>query len=68
MTGVPAHDLATILNRDGIAIRSGHHCAQPLHRSLGLAASARASLAFYNTAEEIDLLAASIARAREVLA
>ena len=66
LRGVPPHDLATILDRDGIAIRSGHHCAEPLHRRFGLSASARASLAFYNTAEEIDLLAASIARAREV--
>jgi cysteine desulfurase/selenocysteine lyase len=65
--GVPAHDLATILDREGVAIRSGHHCAEPLHRRLGLAASARASLAFYNTADEIDRLAAGIARAREVL-
>jgi cysteine desulfurase / selenocysteine lyase len=64
VAGIPAHDLATIVDRDGIAIRSGHHCAEPLHRRFGLAASARASLAFYNTAEEIDLLAASIARAR----
>jgi cysteine desulfurase / selenocysteine lyase len=68
VAGVPAHDLATILDRDGVAIRSGHHCCQPLHRSLGLAASARASLAFYNTADEIDRLAAGIARARELLA
>jgi cysteine desulfurase/selenocysteine lyase len=65
---VPAHDLATILDRDGVAIRSGHHCAEPLHTQLGVPASARASLAFYNTAEEIDLLVAAVARAREVLA
>jgi cysteine desulfurase / selenocysteine lyase len=64
--GVPPHDLATIVDRDGIAIRSGHHCAEPLHRALGVTASARASLALYNTAEEIDALAASVARAREV--
>jgi len=66
--GVPAHDLATILDRDGIAIRSGHHCAEPLHRQLGLSASARASLAFYNAPDDVDRLVAGIARAREVLA
>ena len=66
VAGVPPHDLASIVDRDGIAIRSGHHCAEPLHRRFGLAASARASLAFYNTADEIDALAASVARAREV--
>jgi cysteine desulfurase / selenocysteine lyase len=65
--GVPAHDLATILDRDGVAIRSGHHCCQPLHRAFGLAASARASLALYNTADDIDRLAAGIAHAREVM-
>ncbi len=64
--GVSPHDLATVLDRDGIAIRSGHHCAEPLHRSLGVASSARASLALYNTPEEIDLLVAGLARAREV--
>jgi cysteine desulfurase/selenocysteine lyase len=66
VAGVPAHDLASIVDRDGIAIRSGHHCAEPLHRRFGLAGSARASLAFYNTVEEVDLLVASIARAQEV--
>lgn len=66
VAGVPAHDLATIADRDGIAIRSGHHCAEPLHRRFGLPVSARASLAFYNTPEEIDQLIASIARAQEV--
>ncbi len=64
--GVSPHDLATVLDRDGIAIRSGHHCAEPLHRSLGVPSSARASLALYNTPEEIDLLVAGLARAREV--
>jgi cysteine desulfurase / selenocysteine lyase len=49
-----ANDLATLLDQSGIAIRSGHHCTQPLHRYLNLAASARASLYFYNTTAEID--------------
>jgi cysteine desulfurase/selenocysteine lyase len=56
LDGVHPHDVATIVDREGIAIRSGHHCAQPLHTRLGLDASVRASLAFYNTAEEIDAL------------
>jgi cysteine desulfurase / selenocysteine lyase len=52
--GVHANDLATLLDQEGIAIRSGHHCTQPLHRILNAAGSARASLYFYNTREEID--------------
>jgi cysteine desulfurase/selenocysteine lyase len=52
---VHANDLSTLLDQEGIAIRSGHHCTQPLHRHLGLPASARASLSFYNTREEIDI-------------
>jgi cysteine desulfurase / selenocysteine lyase len=52
--GLHAHDLSTLLDQDGIAIRSGHHCTQPLHRAVGAAATARASLYFYNTTTEID--------------
>jgi cysteine desulfurase / selenocysteine lyase len=52
--GIHAHDLATLLDQSGVAIRSGHHCTQPLHRLLGLNATARASLYFYNTTAEID--------------
>lgn len=52
--GIHANDLSTLLDNEGIAIRSGHHCTQPLHRILGAAGSARASLYFYNTREEID--------------
>ncbi|RUR72561.1 hypothetical protein PCC6912_62050 [Chlorogloeopsis fritschii PCC 6912] len=52
---VHANDLSTLLDQEGIAIRSGHHCTQPLHRYLGAAATARASLSFYNTREEIDV-------------
>lgn len=52
--GIHASDLATLLDREGIAIRSGHHCTQPLHRLLDASGSARASLYFYNTREEID--------------
>ncbi len=52
---VHANDLSTLLDQEGVAIRSGHHCTQPLHRFLGLPGTARASLSFYNTREEIDV-------------
>jgi len=52
---VHANDLATLLDQEGVAIRSGHHCTQPVHRHLGIAATARVSLSFYNTREEIDI-------------
>ena len=64
--GIHPHDIGTILDAGGIAIRAGHHCAQPLMARLGLAATARASLALYNTREDIDALAAGIRRAIEV--
>lgn len=60
------HDLATVLDRQGIAIRAGHHCAMPLHRRLGLAASARASLYLYNRPEDVDALVAGLAEARAI--
>ncbi len=60
-----AHDIAQELDRDGIAVRAGHHCTQPLHRRLGITASTRASFYLYNTLEEIDELAASIRRVRD---
>ena len=65
---VHSHDLATALDLDGIAIRAGHHCAQILMRRLGIAASARASLCFYNTKEEIDQFIQSLTRAKEFFA
>jgi cysteine desulfurase/selenocysteine lyase len=68
MDGIHPHDIGTILDRDGIAIRTGHHCCQPLMDRLGVPATARASLAFYNTREELDALAASIERVHEVFA
>lgn len=61
--GVHAHDLGQILDDEGVAVRVGHHCAWPLHRRLGVAATARASMYVYNTPEEIDVLAAAIRRA-----
>jgi cysteine desulfurase/selenocysteine lyase len=63
---VHPHDIGTILDRDGIAIRAGHHCCQPLMARLGVPATARASLALYNTRDEIDTLVASLQRVREV--
>lgn len=60
MEGVHPHDLATILDGEGIAIRAGHHCAEPLIRGLGLAATARASFALYNTRAEVDLFADAV--------
>ncbi len=65
---VHPHDLGTILDRDGIAIRTGHHCAQPVMDRFGIPATARASFAVYNTKQEIDALVAGIRAAREVFA
>lgn len=65
--GVHPHDLAQLLDREGVAIRAGHHCAMPLHRRFGLAASARASFALYNTVADVDRLAGAIVRAKEAL-
>ena len=56
MDGVHPHDIGTILDQEGIAIRTGHHCAQPVMQRFGIPATARASFAFYNTKEEIDAL------------
>ncbi|NJN04147.1 MAG: SufS family cysteine desulfurase [Leptolyngbyaceae cyanobacterium SL_1_1] len=58
--GVHAQDLATLLDQSGVAIRSGHHCTQPLHRVLGVPSTARVSLYFYNTRAEIDLFIAAL--------
>jgi cysteine desulfurase/selenocysteine lyase len=68
VAGVHPHDLGTILDEDGIAIRTGHHCAMPVMDYFKLAATARASFAFYNTFEEIDRLGAAILRARSIFA
>jgi cysteine desulfurase/selenocysteine lyase len=68
LDGVHPHDIGTILDRDGVAIRTGHHCCQPLMDRLGVPATARASLALYNTREDIDALAGAIDKAREVFA
>ena len=60
------HDIGTILDQEGIAIRTGHHCAQPIIRRFGVAATARASFAFYNTKEEIDIFVKALEKVREV--
>jgi cysteine desulfurase/selenocysteine lyase len=64
--GVHPHDVGTILDHEGVAIRAGHHCAMPLMDRLGLPATARASFGLYNTPAEVDLLAAGIRKARKV--
>jgi len=66
--GAHAHDLGTLLDRRGVAVRTGHHCAMPLMDFYGVPATTRASMAFYNTLEEVDRLAEAILYAREVLA
>ncbi len=65
---IHAHDVGTILDEEGIAIRTGHHCAMPVMQRFGVPATARASLAFYNTREEIDTLVAGIHKVKEVFA
>ncbi len=62
------HDVGTILDRQGIAVRTGHHCAQPLMDRFGVPATTRASFAFYNTREEVDALVAGLAKVKEVFA
>jgi len=64
--GVHPHDIGTILDHEGIAIRTGHHCAQPVMQRFGVPATARASFAFYNTKEEIDVFLAALRRVKEV--
>jgi cysteine desulfurase/selenocysteine lyase len=64
--GAHAHDVGTILDRFGVAVRAGHHCAQPLLRRLGVAATARASFSFYNTLYDVEALAAGLAKVREI--
>lgn len=65
--GVHAHDLATLLDHEGVAVRSGHHCAHPLMQFFGVPATVRASFAFYNTRGEIDRFVAAINRVRRLL-
>ncbi len=68
MDGIHAHDVAQVLDHYGIAVRAGHHCAQPLHIRFGVPATARASFYLYNTPEEADRLIAALYKAKEVFA
>ena len=67
MEGIHPHDVGTILDQEGIAVRTGHHCAQPLMERFGIPATTRASLALYNTKREIDVLTAGIQKVKELL-
>jgi cysteine desulfurase/selenocysteine lyase len=64
--GIHAHDVAAVLDREGIAVRAGHHCTMPLHAKFGIAASTRASFYVYNTPEEVDRLVAGVRQAKRV--
>jgi cysteine desulfurase / selenocysteine lyase len=68
MEGIHPHDIGTVLDQDGIAVRAGHHCAQPVMERFGIPATTRASFAFYNTAAEVDALVEGMGKVREVFA
>jgi cysteine desulfurase/selenocysteine lyase len=68
MEGVHPHDIGTVVDREGVAIRTGHHCAQPVMERFGVPATARASLAMYNTRADVDALVRALARVRAVFA
>ena len=68
MDGVHPHDIGTILDQEGIAVRTGHHCAQPIMQRFGIPATVRASFGLYNTKAEVDALVAGIQKVREVFA
>ena len=63
---IHSHDVGTVLDQEGIAVRSGHHCAQPLMERFGVTGTARASFGVYNTREEVDRLVAGLQRVREI--
>ncbi len=66
--GIHTHDLATLVSMEGVAMRTGHHCAQPLHRRLGITSSARASFTVYNNEEDIERLYAALKKAQKLMA
>jgi cysteine desulfurase/selenocysteine lyase len=68
MDGIHPHDIGTVLDRQGIAVRTGHHCAQPVMDRYQIPATTRASFAFYNTAGEVDALIAGLEKVQEVFA
>jgi cysteine desulfurase/selenocysteine lyase len=67
LDGIHPHDIGTVVDREGVAIRTGHHCAQPVMDRFGIPATARASLAMYNTTDDIDALVAALGRVRQLL-
>ena len=68
MEGIHAHDIGTILDQEGVAVRTGHHCAQPVMECFGVPATVRASLALYNTRSDVDALVRGLHEVREVFA
>jgi cysteine desulfurase/selenocysteine lyase len=66
--GMHAHDIATILDREGVAVRAGHHCAQVLMERFGVASTTRASFGLYNSRADVDTLMTGLTKAREILA
>jgi cysteine desulfurase/selenocysteine lyase len=68
MDGAHPHDIGTIVDAEGVAIRTGHHCAQPVMERFGIPATARATLGVYNTREDIDALVRALERVRELFA
>jgi cysteine desulfurase/selenocysteine lyase len=67
MEGVHPHDMASVLNDDHVCIRAGHHCAQPLMQFIGAGSTARASVYFYNTEEEVEVFIDKLSKVREVM-
>jgi len=68
MEGIHAHDISTVIDRSGVAVRAGHHCAQPLLDRFGVTATCRASFAMYNTFEEVDVLVEALEKAHDFFA
>ncbi len=66
MEGAHAHDISTVIDRSGVAVRAGTHCTQPLLARFGVTATCRASFAMYNTLEEVDVLAEALISARRI--
>ncbi|HEV7786474.1 MAG TPA: aminotransferase class V-fold PLP-dependent enzyme, partial [Thermoanaerobaculia bacterium] len=66
LEGIHPHDVGTVLDQEGIAVRAGHHCAQPVMEHFRVPATTRASFGLYNTREEVEVLAAALHRAREL--
>ena len=66
MEGLHPHDISEILNRYGVAVRGGHHCAMPLHKKLGLVGSTRASFYLYNTKEDVDVFVRALKKTKEI--